>query len=183
MVYVWHGQKVVLSDEFMPLHDSPEMEGVGQVKITVNDRNYSCPSPVKIRTTDFDSNRYYGRLELIKLIDAKLQTERLVIVQTYPDYAITKYADLDVDALTCRALFVAPNGGVVEEKFLFSERASPRYRMLLVSRMSPIQLGFYSQALYFWPSIFYPFLYPLGSAVAGVILLFVGWFKRWNASH
>ena len=88
----------------------------------------------------------------------------------------------DPDTLTCRALFIDSKGKVTEDVFPFSERTSPLYRTVLAEEVTPMQLGFYSDVLDIWPSVFYPLLYPLVSGVVGLNLTIVGLVKYRRAS-
>ena len=119
---------------------------------------------------------------LVKFSDIKVHTERLVVLQSFPDFNLHEYNELHPDTLTCRALFIDSGGKVTEEKFPFSERASPLYRTLLANEVSPMELGFYSDALELWPSVLYPLLYPLVSGIVGLILTIVGLVKYRRAS-
>lgn len=179
--YVWHGQKVVLSDDYEKGNFPPDDRRAGTVKITINGKDYTSPWLVDIRPNDHDVNRYSMQVMLVKFDDIKAHTERLVVLQSFPDFDLHKYNALHPDTLTCRALFIDSKGSVREEVFPFSERTFPLYRTLLAGEVSPMQLGFYSEVLDQWPSVFYPVLYPLLSAAVGLFLTVVGLVKYWMA--
>ena len=180
--YVWHGQKVVLSDDFEKGSFPTDARRAGRVKITINGKDYTSPWLVEIRPNDHDANRYWMHVMPVKFDDIKAHTERLVVLQSFPDYDLHEYNAFHPDTLTCRALFIDSEGKVTEEVFPFSERTSPLYRTLLAGKVSPTQLGFYSDALNLWPSVFYPLLYPLVSGVVGLILTIIGLVKYRRAS-
>lgn len=180
--YVWHGQKVVLSDDYERGKFSPDDRRAGRVKITINGKNYTSPWLVEIRPNDHDANRYWMQVMLVKFDDIKAHTERLVVLQSFPDFDLHEYNAIHPDTLTCRALFIDSEGRVTEDVFPFSERTSPLYRTLLAGIVSPMQLGFYSDVLDQWPSVFFPLLYPVVSGVVGLILTIVGLVKYRRAS-
>ena len=177
MVYVWQGQKVVFSDDYTKGHYEADARRAGKVKITINNKIYTSPWPVEVRPTDFNSNRYWMQVMLVKMTDNNLHNERLVVLQSYPDYNLNEHFLFNVDALTCRALFIDPQGRVTEKVFPFSERASPPYRTLLARQVAPMELGFYSQVFTFLPSLIYPLLYPLVSGITGTALTIIGLVK------
>ena len=172
--YTWHGQKVVLSDDFEKGNFPTDDRRAGRVKITINGKDYTSPWLVEIRPNDHDVNRYWMQVMLVKFNDREARTERLVVLQSFPDFDLHEYNALHSDTLTCRALFIDSEGTVTEDVFPFSERTSPLYRTLLARVVSPMQLGFYSNVMEVWPSVFYPLLYPLVSGVVGLILTIVG---------
>lgn len=180
--YVWRGQKVILSDDFEKGNFPPDSRVAGRVKITINGKDYTSPWLVEIRPNDHDANRYWMQVMLVKFDDREAHTERLVVLQSFPDFDLHEYNALHPDTLTCRALFIDGQGRVMEEVFPFSERNSPLYRTVLAGEVSPMQLGFYSEALDEWPSVFYPLLYPLVSGVMGLLLTIVSLVKYRRAS-
>jgi len=172
--YIWYGQKVVFSDDFEKGNFLPDDRRAGRVKITINGKDYTSPWLVEIRPNDHNVNRYFKQVMLVKFDDKALHTERLVVLQSFPDFDLHEYNALHPDTLRCRALFIDSGGKVTEQVFPFSERSSPLYCTLLAGEVAPEQLGFYSQALELWPSVFYPLLYPLVSVVMGLIITIIG---------
>lgn len=179
--YSWRGQTVVLGDDFDRGNFQTDETRAGLVKITVNGRYYTWPYPLQIRASDCGSNRYWQQVTLAKFDDTEAHTERLVVLQSFPNYELNESYLSHVDALKCRVLYIDDRGGVTQNVFRFSDRSSPPYRTILARSVSPCDLGFYSNALTLWPTLFYPVLYPFVTGLIGLVMTIVGLRQRRRA--
>ena len=62
--------------------DGDTFEKIGQVRILVDGKDYSTPSPIRIRPGYSDSNRYTGFIHLSRLTDRKTGRPELVLSQS-----------------------------------------------------------------------------------------------------
>lgn len=72
-----------------------------------------------------------------------------------------------------RIVWINRSGELTQESFTFRERSRFLYRTILAKFVSPSPIGFFSDALVVWPTIYYPVLYPWITSTVGVILLLV----------
>jgi hypothetical protein len=69
----------------------------------------------------------------------------------------------------------APTGDLREEWFSFEERSKPLYRTLLVRYVCPDPVGFKTETLQYWPSLYHPIAYPWLTSILGVLALMSTW--------
>lgn len=181
-VVTFRGQKVILSDQFIPKGNYRPSDfdrtKLGIVNVNINGRDYTSPNLVRIRTEVDDGNRYWMQVMTAELTDKVEKKTRLAILQSYPTIDPDNIATYDPNNMKCRILFVDATGQVEEEIFRFVERANPSYRDSLVVYVAPGSLGFPTQAFQNWPAIFYPLLYPIVTGIIGLTLTIRGFRKR-----
>lgn len=72
--------------------------------------------------------------------------------------------------------------GIREEDFDYADWSGDPYGTLVINLLgSPVGVG--NQSLSYWPTLFFPVLYPLGLAVLGLVLVGVGLVGRWRAGR
>ena len=130
-------------------------------QITIDGRDYTSPTATE--------KCLYALLE-----DRKINQEFVTITHPEPR---ASYTDLHY-----RILRVPRIGPVQEEIFHMDDRV-PLYRSLLMMRIAPQPMGFYSDVMCCWPSLFYPILYPWLSGIVGLILTLVGGIDLWKRRH
>ena len=77
-------------------------------------------------------------------------------------------------------LFIDGAGSVSSEMFDGAVRSKPLYRKILAQYAGP-SMGYRSQALVQWPTIWYPILYPWITTLLGLIFCVVGLVWNWRA--
>jgi hypothetical protein len=152
---------VVLEDDQPVRGRESDARVDGRVRIVVDGRDYSHPALVNIRLGSRDTARYWGYVDMIRLVDREERADRIVVAQTIGPY---KY----------RTLSLAMDGAVTEDLFDYRERCSPPIRVSLIRNVVPHPIGFCSDVTTVWPTIFYPILYPWISGVLGVIFVVMG---------
>jgi len=165
-VYEFRGNRIVIGDEAEPAEERRS----GPVRVTVNGRDHSHPAHAIIRPEHRDPNRYHGFVALAELTDRKADTVRLAVIQRISG----PKNEMPPEELRWRILLVSGDGSVEAEEFGCAERTRPLYRTRLANFATPIAIGFESNALTVWPSLFYPVLYPYVSALAGMTLALSG---------
>lgn len=149
------GHRIVLSN-------GPTVDGQPTVLTTIDTKDYSLNSPVEL-----DNNGGYNSwAHILTLTDRQKNEDKLAVIQRaagkrYPDD--TRY----------RILFLARDGSVSQEWFSYSERSSPPYRAMLAQFAHPEPLGIWSQIDSYYPTLFFPIIYPWGSALLGFVLCII----------
>ena len=72
----------------------------------------------------------------------------------------------------CRIIFVNENGKVTFDTFPISERIQRLERTPLIRLTGDWQIGFYTNSSDYYPSIFYPILFPFGTIIIAITLLY-----------
>ncbi len=165
----FNGHRAVVSVNLEPAANLPKDETThfkSPVSTTIDGHDYSLPSPVDVKVYN-GSTSVTGSVALLNLKDRQSLNERLAIIQRVDG---EKYPD----DLRYRVLFVQPDGAVTEEWFSYADRSEPLYRTVLAVFVHPEPLGFRSQVLSYWPTIFYPLLYPLLTGAVGLFLSILG---------
>lgn len=175
----FQGQRVTLSDKFKMSKktydsDSFDKTKLGIVNININGRDYTHSSQVEIRIEVDDANRYWMQVMVAEITDKTENKTRLAVLQSYPRADFDNFASYDLNNMKCRILFVDANGKVEEDVFRFGDRADPIYRALLAYYVAPEPLGLTSQVFQYWPTVFYPLLYPFVTGILGLILTVKG---------
>lgn len=166
---VFHGHAVLISDEILhpPNEHDEDPEVAAPIHITINGQDYSSPATAMIKPARHGSSRYNGYVSLIIVRDRSSGEERLSVCQRIPGLIFPGDTQF-------RILFVNPDGKVTEEIFKYAARTFPLYRTMLARLVSPIPIGFISNVNCLYPTLFYPFLYPWGTSLIGLILLGIG---------
>ncbi len=144
------------------LSDGPLFDAKPTVSTGIDGKDYSLRSPIERD----ERGGYHSWAQILTLTDRKNNQARLAVVQrvagkNYPDD--TRY----------RILFLSSDGTVSEEWFSYPDRSEPVYRAMLAQYVHPEPLGIKSQVMAFWPTIFYPILYPWISGFIGLLLSLV----------
>lgn len=167
--YFWGENTIKVEDQFRPSLMNSEQYEESSLKITINDKDWSVSSPVEVRPNELDENRYHGYFGLLSVEDNGV--EQLVLVQRVSGTQFKL-----PDDLAWRMLTLESNGQVHEVQFSYEERAvQPKtVDFINLTNASPISLGYKSNILQGWPSLFFPLLYPFVSGLLGLILTVIG---------
>lgn len=166
----WEGRQIRLSDKVSPDDHNLKVKlpwgyryAWGKVEINIDGADWSWDNKVQIRAdSEGILNRYHLWIYL-GILKERGEPEQFVIVQRAENAE-----------QTYRILKLHKDGAISEDVFSHSERLSPVDRMFFVRRVHPGGIGFRSNVLQVWPSIFYPILYPAVSAILGGLLLLLG---------
>jgi len=166
------GHSVHLEDDLPPSADSNARVRT-TVRIIVDGNDYAAPVDAEARPYFEDSNRYHGYVHLKRLTDRRSGETSIVVAQALGRPAEASRAS--EGNLRYRVLTISGNGVVKEEVFTYAQRGAPAVRTRLIDGVVPHPIGYHSDLMQVWPSIFYPVLYPwLSGLVGGVLLL--SWF-------
>ncbi len=165
----WKGHSISLTDDASPSDSSARIvqpwgfkERPGRVTLKIDGQDYSWPHDVGIRPESKRIlNRYHHWIFLGQLKEDGKKDAEFLIVQRF----------IDQDEDWYRVLRIPEVGKISEEVFPHSARTDPVERTFFVRLVYPNGIGFYSDVLQVWPSVIYPVAYPIGTALAGLILL------------
>jgi hypothetical protein len=168
--------RISLADDYETSPD-PSARIRGAVRILIDGRDYSEANGVEIRPYFHDENRYYGYLGIVSFTDHFNNESYAVGVQNLgvdPGRPKSRADGFDLQYLRFRVVMLNSDGAVREETFFYKDRGTPPVRAALVRYVSPRPMGFHSDLMMGWPTLFYPLLFPFSSGLGGVICLLVG---------
>lgn len=113
-----------------------------------------------------------ANLALLKMSNNSTKDEDLIIIQRlFEDSLSTSERDFK-----WKIISINKEGSVKTDIFTRDNIDNPAYRRDLISKatVSPYALGYKSNLLHSYPSLFYPFLYPFGTMGLGIIFLVIG---------
>ena len=164
--YFWQGNTIRIEDKFSPGIFNEDSREKSSINITINDKDWSVIHPIDIRPNYLDENRYHGYFGLLAIEEKG--SESLILVQRLLGNHATD--------LVWRILTIKSNGQVDENQFSYEQRSDVPQRVdyINLTNTSPFSLGYKSNILKGWPSLFFPLLYPYVTASIGFILILVG---------
>lgn len=113
-------------------------------------------------------SRYFSWLDVLTV------NEKIAIVQRLTD---------DDDAMEDRRwkiIWVDEEGDITEDKISYQERGKNplAVKLINVSGTSRMSMGYYSDILMGYPSILFPFVYPLGTGLIGIFICILAFLLR-----
>ncbi|NEU32423.1 hypothetical protein GN156_16870 [bacterium LRH843] len=169
----FYNTDITLVDTFTGTEE-PDVREKSKVQILIQGMNYAEPVSLEIRPTHLDNNRYHGYLGMLKMTNHSTKEEDLIIIQRlFEDSFSTSEKDFK-----WKVISINKGGSVKTDIFTREDIDNPSYRrdLIVKATVSPYALGYKSNILQSYPSLFFPFLYPFGTMVIGIILLVIGLF-------
>ncbi|RWZ58573.1 hypothetical protein EQV77_06295 [Halobacillus fulvus] len=174
-VISFYDTEITIADTFEGTYEEEARE-FSDVRISIQGKNYADPARLEIRPTYLDNNRYHGYFGMVKMTERSTGEEQLIIIQRlFEDFRSLPEQDWE-----WKTISISEDGEVKTDQFKRDEIADPAYRRDLISHTtaSPYALGYKSNVFHYYPSIFFPFLYPFVTAVLGIIFVVIGSFRR-----
>lgn len=151
------------TDKKAKLTDWDKQEGVEagdvvKVHWKVNGEEVSNPDEIWLSNRDRGS-RYFSWLDVLKV------NGKVAIIQRITD-------DNELEHRKWKIIWIDEDGKVKEEKVSYEERYKNHLAVKLIntSETSLIRMGYYSDVLEGYPSLFSPYLYPLFTGFFGISL-------------
>ncbi|WP_176140613.1 hypothetical protein [Halobacillus salinus] len=124
-------------------------------------------------------NRYWGDIAFIEVEDIKKNKKSLVVVlkktreiqKELPNGDITGGAS--PNELEYITYTFDPDGSINRDNFRLTQRNALQTKVLNAGVVAPHRLGFYTNAWEGYPTIFFPFMYPLLPMILGFIIILV----------
>lgn len=147
-------------------------EGVGagdivKLHILVDGREVSKADEIWLSNRNRGS-RYFSWLDILTIND------KIAIVQRLTD------DDADMEKRKWKIIWIDKNGHTDEEQISYSSRSENPLgvRLIVFSGTSLMAMGYYSDILTVFPSIFFPILYPFITGLLGLLLCTFAFIRR-----
>lgn len=156
-----------------PLTFWDEEEGVPpgdivRIQYYLNGKAISEADPIWLSNRDRGS-RYYSWLDVLSVYDKETDEKYIYIVQRLTD------DDANMAERAWKLIRISPEGEVSEETVSYADRSQHplAVRLINYSGTSLMAMGYHSDILHGYPSLFFPLLYPFLTGVIGLIFLVV----------
>lgn len=174
----FNNQIIKMKDQFPlnktsdPIYIFPETASF-PIEITVNNRSFQDTKPITFRPRDFEGGRYDNQLGLLLIKNRSIQEESLLIIQRFGK-------EWSIEESQWKFIWVSKNGQTKVETFNNTERKKVPYRTAFINEamVTPTWLGYKRDAVMYYPTYFYPLLYPWLTTILGLILTIFGLFRR-----
>ncbi|XEC92642.1 hypothetical protein AB6A23_14670 [Paenibacillus tarimensis] len=139
------------------------------VQIRINGVNIAEPTELWLSNRDRGS-RYFSWLDVLTVKDRTIQENSIAIVQRLTD------DEGRMEDRKWRIVSVKYDGTWKDEVLTYKERSENPLgvRMVTVSGTSMMAMGYHSDILQSYPTLFFPLIYPWITSVIGVMLLVIG---------
>lgn len=138
------------------------------LQLVLNGEHVAEPVEI-VPSSRTDHSRYYNWATVYTVKERKTGVQRLAIVQR-----ISSDEKLMNDR-EWRVVWVDENGETEEVAVPYEQRSDHLLETMLINNAGVVlmSMGFYSDIAHFWPSLFFPILYPAGTILVGVAFLLV----------
>ncbi len=164
--YSWKDNTIQIEDQFHGGALTENSRVHAPITIKVNGQDISNEGLVEVRPDFVDENRYHGYFG-VNLVKNHGSSE-LILIQRTSGIDFSTEEDLAWHLWT-----ITEDGQIIEDSFVYHERGDvpKRVNYIKQSSASPISLGYKSNILQVWPSLFFPLLYPFVSSLLGILLI------------
>lgn len=113
-------------------------------------------------------SRYYSWLDILTV------NEKVAIVQRLTD------DDQPMDDRRWKIIWIEEQGNITEEEVSYQNRQENplAVRLINVSGTSLMGMGYYSDVLQGYPSLFFPIIYPVVTGLIGILLCAIAYLRR-----
>lgn len=173
------GRKV--AESWWNTEEGAEENDIVKLHLLVNGKEISKADEIA-PARDEGGSRYWSWLDVLLVKDKQSGEEHIAIVQRLSDNSVMQ------ENYRWKIISVAEDGALSEEEIQYRTRSENplAVRLITFSGTALMSMGYYSDLLHYYPSLFYPVLYPFGTAAFGVILVLLGFFlqrrKKRNAA-
>jgi hypothetical protein len=176
----WKGNRIEIIKEDTG-KDAPQtywdrLEGVAggdivTVQIMLNGKAIGDPTEMWLSNRERGS-RYFSWLDVLSVYDDNEGSQSAAIVQRLTD------DDTHMDDRQWRIIHIAEDGSWREEHMSYRDREAHHLgvKLVRVSGTSLMAMGYYSDTLHYYPTLFFPLLYPWITTALGVMMLLVAIF-------
>ncbi|WP_397539071.1 hypothetical protein [Rummeliibacillus pycnus] len=113
-------------------------------------------------------SRYFSWLDILTV------NKKIAIVQRLTD------DDTPMEDRRWKIIWIEKNGKITEEHISYKQRGENpiAVRLINASGTDRMMMGYYSDILTFYPTIFFPFMYPIGTGIAGFVICLIFLIQR-----
>ncbi|CDQ21234.1 hypothetical protein [Halobacillus karajensis] len=152
---------------------------IGNLALIVDGEVKDLLKKYPVRVEQSGLSRYWGDIAFIKMADIKKNKKSLVVVlkktqeiqKELPNGDITGGASSN--ELEYTTYTFGPEGSINRDDFRLTQRNALQTKILNAGVVGPHRLGFYTNAWQGYPTIFFPFMYPLLPMILGFIIILV----------
>ena len=139
-----------------------------KIHLLLNDKEISKPHEIWLSNRHRGS-RYFSWLDIVTINDRVTGKKQISIVQRLTD------DDHLMENRKWKIISISKDSVIKETHLAYSERSNNKLGVKLInfSGTSLMSMGYYSDITKGYPSIVFPFIYPIITGIFGVILLIV----------
>jgi hypothetical protein len=150
------------------------------IHLLLNDQEISNPDEIWLSNRNRGS-RYFSWLDVLTVKDRVTGEKQISIVQRLTD------DDHPMEGRKWKIITISQDSNVKEEELHYAQRRDHPLGVNLVNFSGTVlmSMGYYSDILQVYPSLFFPFLYPVLTFLVGLILLMIVlrlFYKRYRSS-
>lgn len=159
------GKKASLT--FWDKESGVEAGDIVKIHLKVDGQEVSKADEIWLSNRDLGS-RYYSWLDILRVND------KVAIVQRLTD------DDTHKEDSKWKIIWIEENGKITEEQVSYPSRGNNPLAVKLINYSGTAQtpMGYYSEVLSGYPTIFFPLLYPIGTGLLGIILCIGAFLQR-----
>ncbi|WP_110114808.1 hypothetical protein [Bacillus sp. CGMCC 1.16541] len=153
--------------------------GIGDLAVKLNGQEIDNLKGYPIRVAEEGLNRYHGDVGYFMIKEKKSEKTQLMVVLKKTKELPKEKPNGDIvgmapsETLTYALYTIEEDGQVKREQFNISERNALQTELLNSGTMAHHRLGYYTDAWERYPSLVFPFIFPFGMLVLGMIFLVV----------
>ncbi|MDQ0232600.1 hypothetical protein [Metabacillus malikii] len=150
---------------------------IADLSIKLDGQEIDTMNDYPIRLEEEGLNRYYGEIAYLTLEDKKNDKTQFVILLKKTRELLKEMPNGDivggvpVEKLKFTLYTLDEKGTLKNKSFSFSERDALQTELLNAGFVVPYSIGYYTDAWEGYPSLLFPFIFPFGTFVVGVILI------------
>lgn len=169
------------AESWWTTEEGAEENDIVKLQLLVNGKEVSEADEIA-PDRDGGGSRYWSWLDVLLVKDKKSDEEHIAIVQRL------SYNSVMQENYRWKIISIAEDGELSEKEIQYRTRSENplAVRLITFSGTALMSMGYYSDLLHYYPSLFYPVLYPFGTAAFGVVLVLLGFFlqrrKKRNAA-
>ena len=162
--------------------------GIADLSVKIDGEEIDILKDYPIKVEEVGLNRYYGEIAYLTVEDKKNDKVQFIVLlkktrelqKELPNGDIVGWVPLEKLKYT---LYTLDEEGILNNiSFGFMERDALQTELLNSGVVVPHSIGYYTDALEGYPSIFFPLIYPFGTSIIGLILIIVFFPIRRNKS-
>lgn len=151
--------------------------GLGDIMVSIDTLEIERLKDHPIRIEEDGLNRYYGEVSYLNIEDRKQADSYLIVLVKNSREIITTNENGDMlgflpeEELTYTVHKLDQSGTIASESFVFNERNAFQTELLNHSGVAPYAIGYHTDLLEAYPSLFFPVLYPFITFIIGISLI------------
>ncbi|RJS59191.1 hypothetical protein [Bacillus sp. PK3_68] len=153
--------------------------GIADLSLKLDGEKIDTLKDYPIRVEEKGLNRYYGEIAYLLLEDKKSGKTQFIVLLKKTRELEKEMPNGDIvggvpsEKLKYTLHTLDEEGNLNNQSFSFTERDALQTKLLNAGVMVPYSIGYYTDAWEFYPTIFFPLLFPFATFVVGFVLIVV----------